>query len=404
MKTLLSIAVLLVSSVAGKDFLRSKHKVMCYTMPSCNWRDPTNCVFQGYSLRNGVCESCNQGNPTYSATGLKDYSTADFIKWLNHLSGRNSGFAGPLSERSVVEDYRVRCDETTGIAKPPPRTTVAVITNPSGAVCNWRLGTACIFEGWTFSATSQNYKIAGSCYHPLPNSAINPYSAIELASYTDAGFASWLDTVSSNYGYNTEVAKYRSRCKLPAVCDYKVGVACIFEDWTFQPATRTCESPPPGTASYSARGLRDYTQTSFVSWLNGLANKDDVTKYKSRCPIPSCNWRDTSSCVFDGYKPMPSGECQSITTPSNPSYSTVTIANYNVQQFTDWVNAFPASSLVTSFKARCPQPQYPFVLCKAKGGTCISVACNYGDTGCFCEKQQYGNYNCWAKCKCSVSI
>ncbi len=71
---------LLVVPAACKDFLRSKaqNDMLCGTIPSsCNWKDATTCIFQGFVKVGQKCvQTCaygryDPGNPSYDAEALK---------------------------------------------------------------------------------------------------------------------------------------------------------------------------------------------------------------------------------------------------------------------------------------------------------------------------------------------
>jgi hypothetical protein len=86
--------------------------------PTCDWKDTTSCIFQGYSfLGSGRCVSCNVGNPSYDVNILAGYTIAQLNSWLDGLIASNKGTPGTLSEKSVVEEYRKRCDVASGVPK-----------------------------------------------------------------------------------------------------------------------------------------------------------------------------------------------------------------------------------------------------------------------------------------------
>ena len=56
----------------------------------CNWKDTSQCIFNGYTMSGDSCS--NQGNYGYSVSGLASYSASDLMGWLQALYNNNGGY------------------------------------------------------------------------------------------------------------------------------------------------------------------------------------------------------------------------------------------------------------------------------------------------------------------------
>jgi hypothetical protein len=80
----------------------------------CNWQDPNQCIFNGYTVTGGNCTNQSNDNPSYSAPGLATYNAPDLMGWLQALYNRNWGNNPAMGEAESVYQYWNKCRSVPG--------------------------------------------------------------------------------------------------------------------------------------------------------------------------------------------------------------------------------------------------------------------------------------------------
>ena len=74
---------------------------------SCNYKDPTKCIFKGYEINGDQCDGRN--GYAYFRFALANYTPEEIKNWLASLYYRNGGGPGQIKEADVVREYVNRC-------------------------------------------------------------------------------------------------------------------------------------------------------------------------------------------------------------------------------------------------------------------------------------------------------
>jgi hypothetical protein len=80
----------------------------------CNWKDTSRCIFKDYTKSGDACVVNGNNNPTYSASGLRNYNREQLAGWLGELYNRNGGINNSRGEKANVRQYWNTCKNAPG--------------------------------------------------------------------------------------------------------------------------------------------------------------------------------------------------------------------------------------------------------------------------------------------------
>jgi hypothetical protein len=81
---------------------------------TCNWQDTSQCIFNDYTMSNGVCLVQGTNTPAYSVSGLASYNASNLVSWLQALYNRNGGNDPTRGEAVNVYNYWNKCKNVPG--------------------------------------------------------------------------------------------------------------------------------------------------------------------------------------------------------------------------------------------------------------------------------------------------